>query len=244
MVWTIPVRCPLVRTVDDEISKPEDATRCGHGTPWLAEPARRVITATQEDPVTAAEPTTATRRQSWLGPGGLLNTQYHKAALMVYAFVVLAHWAEHVVQAVQIYVLGWPRPAAGGILGLFFPVLVTSEWLHYGYAVLMLVGFMTLRHGFTGRSRRWWNLALGIQVWHHFEHLLLLLQAMSGANLLGKPVPTSIAQLIMPRVELHLLYNALVTVPMVVAMIYHLRPRSAERAEMNCSCAHPAAVPG
>jgi hypothetical protein len=27
-------------------------------------------------------------------------------------FVVLAHWAEHLVQAYQIWVLGMPRPAA------------------------------------------------------------------------------------------------------------------------------------
>jgi hypothetical protein len=46
--------------------------------------------------------------------------------------------------------------------------------------------------------------ALWIQVWHHFEHLLLLMQAVTGANLMGKPVPTSIAQLVLPRVELHL----------------------------------------
>jgi hypothetical protein len=192
--------------------------------------------------VNTLEPTD-TRQRRWLGAGGRLNTEYHKAALLVFGFVVIAHWTEHLVQAYQIYIMGWPPPKAGGVLGLFFPVLVTSEWLHYGYAVVMLVGLVILRHGFTGRSSRWWNVALGIQVWHHFEHLLLLLQAMSGSNLLGKPVPTSIAQLVMPRVELHLLYNALVTVPMVVAMVLHLRPRPQERAQLNCSCARTSVVP-
>ncbi|MCT2583729.1 hypothetical protein [Actinophytocola gossypii] len=175
----------------------------------------------------------------WLGQGGLLNTRHHRIGLWVFLIVVLGHWAEHLVQAAQIYWLGWPRPEAGGVLGLVFPVLVTSEWLHYGYAVVMLVGFVILRHGFTGRSRTWWNLALGIQVWHHFEHLLLLVQAITGAHLLGEPVPTSVAQLVFPRVELHLFYNAVVFAPMVVAMVYHLRPRPAERALMTCSCARP-----
>ncbi|ONI90349.1 hypothetical protein ALI144C_03110 [Actinosynnema sp. ALI-1.44] len=166
-----------------------------------------------------------------------LNTSGHRMALALFTFVVLAHWAEHLVQAFQIYALDWPRPQAGGVLGLWIPWLVTSEWLHYGYAIVMLIGLVLLRKGFTGRARTWWNIAMWIQVWHHFEHLLLLLQAITKSNLLGMPVPTSIAQLLFPRVELHLFYNAIVFVPMVVAMVYHLRPNESERAEMRCSCA-------
>jgi hypothetical protein len=172
----------------------------------------------------------------WTGPGGLLNTRHHKAALMVFLAVVILHWVEHIAQAVQIYALGWPRPKAGGFVGLAFPWLVKSEWLHYGFAVVMLVAFVMLRYGFVGQARTWWNAAMWIQVWHHFEHLLLLVQAITGAFLLGKPQPTSIVQLVFPRVELHLFYNAIVTVPMIVAMVKHLRPRPAERALMQCSC--------
>lgn len=179
-----------------------------------------------------------TRR--WMGPDGLLNTRHHKAALMVFMVVVIAHWAEHLAQAFQIYVLGWSPPQAGGALGLVFPVLVRSEWLHYGYAVGMMVAFIVLRHGFVGRARTWWNIAMWIQVWHHLEHLLLLLQAVTAANLLGNAAPTSIAQLVIPRVELHLFYNTVVFVPMVVAMVRHLRPLDHERAQMRCSCTSPA----
>jgi hypothetical protein len=167
-----------------------------------------------------------------LGPGGLLNTKHHKAALYIFAFVVIAHWVEHLAQAYQIWLLGWPTPQAGGALGLAFPSLVTSEWLHYGFAIFMLVAFVILRHGFVGRSRTWWNVAMWIQVWHHFEHLLLLLQAATGAHLLGRPEVTSIAQLVFPRVELHLFYNAVVFVPMVVAMVQHMR----EQVQVQCSC--------
>jgi hypothetical protein len=165
-----------------------------------------------------------------------INSRYHRAALYVFLVIVVAHWAEHLVQAFQIWALDMPRPAARGVLGMPFPWLVTAEWLHYGYAIVMLVGFIVLRHAFRGRSRTWWNVALGIQVWHHFEHLLLLLQALTGNYLLGKPVPTSVAQLLFPRVELHLFYNAVVFVPMVFAMYLHMRPTRSERAAMSCSC--------
>jgi hypothetical protein len=189
--------------------------------------------------------TAAVKTQRWLGPGGVLNTRGHRIAVTAFMLIVIAHWVEHIAQAVQVFVLGWPRPKAGGALGLAFPWLVQEEWLHYGFAIVMLVGFVTLRHGFTGRSRTWWNAAMWIQVWHHLEHLLLLLQALTGAYLLGKAVPTSIAQLVFPRVELHLFYNAIVFIPMVVAMIYHMRPRPEERALMSCACAlRPAMATG
>ncbi|MFC4057215.1 hypothetical protein ACFOWE_02850 [Planomonospora corallina] len=175
--------------------------------------------------------TTSVRRPS------PLNTHHHKAALGVFLVIVLAHWAEHLAQAAQVYLLDWPLAEARGVLGLPFPWLVTSEWMHYGYALVMLVGFVLLRQGFTGRSRTWWNIALGVQVWHHLEHLLLLAQSLSGLHLLGRPAPTSILQLVLPRMELHLFYNAIVFAPMVVAMLIHRRPGAAERAAARCTCA-------
>src|SRR5690242_18722713 len=79
-----------------------------------------------------------------------LNTVWHKRALNLFMLVVLGHWAEHLTQAYQIYVLNWPRPRAGGVLGLFYPWLVSSEVLHYGYAIVMLIGIWMLRRGFSG----------------------------------------------------------------------------------------------
>src|ERR1044072_1418415 len=79
-----------------------------------------------------------------------LNTQWHKPALQLFMVVVLAHWAEHLVQAFQIYVLGWAPPDARGVLGQWYPWLVKSETLHYGYAIVMLIGLWTLRKGFHG----------------------------------------------------------------------------------------------
>jgi hypothetical protein len=167
-----------------------------------------------------------------------LNGPSHETALRVFTVIVLAHWGEHLMQAYQIYGLGWPVPQARGILGYFYPWLIASESLHYGYALVMLAGLWLLRPGFTGTSdRRWWTIALGIQFFHHFEHFLLQLQAILGHNFFGRPVPTSIIQLWVPRVELHLFYNTIVFIPMVVAMYYHMFPPPAEAGSRQCTCA-------
>jgi hypothetical protein len=152
-------------------------------------------------------------------------------------FIVLAHWAEHLAQAFQVYVLNWPTPEARGVLGMWFPWLIKSELLHYLYALVMLAGIWTLRKGFQGRAYTWWMVSFGIQFWHHIEHGLLQGQAIVGQNLFGSPVPISIAQLWIPRVELHLFYNTIVFIPMVVGMYYHMFPPQGEATGHGCSCA-------
>jgi hypothetical protein len=166
-----------------------------------------------------------------------LNSRWHKPALQLFMVVVLGHWAEHLVQAFQIYVLHWPVPEARGVLGYWYPWLIKSESLHYGYALVMLIGLWTLRRGFGGLSLKWWTAALVIQFWHHVEHALLITQAMTGHNLFGSPVPSSIIQLWIPRVELHLFYNTIVFIPMVIGMYYHMFPREGEAGAHGCSCA-------
>ncbi len=166
-----------------------------------------------------------------------LNSDWHEKAMQIYMVVVLAHWAEHLAQALQIYVLGWNIPDSRGILGLWYPWLVKSELLHYGYALVMLTAFWLLRTGFKGRSRTWWNVALIIQFWHHIEHAVLQGQAVVGSNLFDSPVPMSLIQLWVPRVELHLFYNSVVFLPMVIAMYYHMFPSAEDEAQHGCSCA-------
>jgi hypothetical protein len=165
-----------------------------------------------------------------------LNSTWHERALQIFMVIVLGHWGEHLVQAYQIWVMGWPRPMANGILGLWYPWLIKSETLHYGYALVMLIGIWVLRKGFTGTSRKWWTVALVIQFWHHIEHLLLITQATMHHNFWGKPVPVSVLQLVFPRVELHLFYNSVVFIPMVIAMYYHMFPEVGEQGQAACSC--------
>jgi hypothetical protein len=164
-----------------------------------------------------------------------LNSVWHERGLQIFMVIVLGHWAEHLVQAYQIYVLHRPRPKALGLLGLFYPWLIQTEALHYGYALVMLIGLWIFRKGFTGASYTWWMVAFGIQFWHHIEHFLLIYQATTHHNFWHKPVPCSVLQLFFPRVELHLFYNSIVFIPMVIAMYYHMFPAEGE-GNPNCTC--------
>jgi hypothetical protein len=167
-----------------------------------------------------------------------LNSDKHELALRVFTAIVLGHWMEHLFQGFQIYVLGWPPPQALGAIGYLIPWAIRSEALHYGYALVMLIGLWMLRKGFTGRKDHfWWMTAFWIQFFHHIEHAILQVQAITGHNLLGRPVPTSLIQIWVPRVELHLFYNTIVFIPMVIAMYYHLFPPVGETAKMQCTCA-------
>jgi hypothetical protein len=165
-----------------------------------------------------------------------LNAQWHERALQLFMLIVLTHWGEHLAQAYQIWVMGWARPKANGILGLWYPWLIKSETLHYAYAVVMLGGLWLLHKGFTGRSYTWWMIAFWIQFWHHIEHLLLIGQATFHHNLMNKPVPFSVLQFFFPRVELHLFYNSVVFIPMVIAVYYHMFPPAGEKQKAVCTC--------
>jgi hypothetical protein len=50
-------------------------------------------------------------------------------------------------------------------------------------------------------------------------------------------VPTSLVQVWVPRVELHLFYNAVVFLPMVVAMFHHMFPPARGSEARKCTCA-------
>jgi hypothetical protein len=144
---------------------------------------------------------------------------------------------EHAVQAVQIYVLGWEAPDSRGLVGEWFPWLVTSESMHYVYAIVTLAGLTLLLPGFVGMARIFWTAALLTQFWHHLEHGILLVQRVTESPWFGEPVPTSVVQLVVPRVELHLFYNTVVFVPMLIAIAYHLFPSEVERVQSRCDCA-------
>jgi hypothetical protein len=166
----------------------------------------------------------------------VLNTTEHRRALQIFLVIVIGHWAEHLFQAYQVYVLGWAMPRALGMVGMVFPWLVRSETMHYAYALVMLIGLWVLRKGFTGRARTWWMISFGIQFWHHIEHALLLYQATTHHYLFGASMPMSIGQIWIRRMELHLIYNTIVFIPMVVGMYYHLYPPKNETAPITCNC--------
>lgn len=141
----------------------------------------------------------------------------------IFLVIMTAHWAEHIVQAYQVYVVGCERHHAMGLLGRYYPWLVHSEWLHFGYAIVTFLGLVMLRDDFFGPGLRLWDAAIIIQIWHLFEHTLLFIQAQGGFTLWRATEPTSVLQLFWPRIELHLFYNSAVTVPVILAMFISSR---------------------
>lgn len=172
-----------------------------------------------------------------------LNGRWHKLAMQIFMIIIISHLAEHLAQVFQLWVLGWTRKESMGILGLWQPWLMKTEWLHYGHALFMLVGLAVLRPAVVGAARIWWDTAFVIQFWHHIEHALLLGQSLTGDNFYDFAAPVSIAQLItqyfsgqppvgqpwLPRIELHLFYNLIVLIPMLVALYYHRFPPTKEK---------------
>lgn len=150
----------------------------------------------------------------------------HRQMLTLYLIAIVFHAFEHVLQIYQLLVLQWARPDSGGLLGLWAPELLRSELLHFGYNLFQLVGLVVLLRGFTGLAQRWWITALIIQTWHFIEHAVMLAQAHSGMYLFDASKPTSLLEVLLPRIELHFLYNALVFVPTVVAVILYWRTGS------------------
>ena len=130
--------------------------------------------------------------------------------------ISILHFIEHVAQIIEVYVLHIPREKALGILGLFYPWLMRSETLHYALALYMLVAIWIFRHRF--RNNGYWQAALITQTWHHWEHLLLVIQATTGYYLFGQRVPTSVGQLFFPKIELHFFYNLVVFSLMMLAI--------------------------
>jgi hypothetical protein len=160
-----------------------------------------------------------------------LNGYIHARLLWVFMLIIVAHWMEHVLQIFQIYGLGWAPNDAGGLLGVIFPQLIESEILHFVYDFVQWFGIVVLWPGFRGNrsARFFWTVAMVVQSWHFFEHVLLMGQYLTGYYLFGRAVQTSILQYWFPRPELHFVYNLFVFVPMVIAVHQYLKPKMAAR---------------
>jgi hypothetical protein len=177
----------------------------------------------------------------------ILNGKWYKPAMIIFMTVTFFHLSEHLAQVFQLWILGWKRPECLGLIGLWQPWLMKTEWLHYGHALFMLLGLALLRPSILGKALWWWNIAFVIQFWHHIEHALLLGQAIIRDNLSGFVAPVSIAQVIaqyfsgrpfvgqpwLPRIELHLFYNLIVFIPMMIALYFHRFPPSGKETPLQ-----------
>ena len=148
-----------------------------------------------------------------------LYTKQFRKGLNIFLLIIYLHLFEHIAQMFQLYVLHWNRPECLGLVGLVWPYLIHSEYLHYGHALFMFIGIYYLTKYMYNRHSLWWmKLALILAFYHHFEHLLLLIQSITHIYFFNKTVPTSLGQLFIPRIELHFFYNLLVGIPLMIAL--------------------------
>jgi hypothetical protein len=148
----------------------------------------------------------------------IYSTKHFVRFIIFFNIIVLLHFAEHIAQVVQLYLLHWERSHCLGILGIPFPWLIHSEWLHYLYSLFMLVGVWLIY--LSKYSNNWWYITLILAFYHHFEHAQLLEQAIAGVNFFDAPHPVSLFQAAIgaERIELHFFYNLIVLIPMIVAI--------------------------
>lgn len=133
--------------------------------------------------------------------------------LKLFNLIILSHLAEHIAQMIQVHLLHWQRVDSLGILGLWKPMLVRSEWLHYGHALFMLLGIYPMLHW-----NRWLYVTFVLAFLHHLEHMQLLLQAITHHYFWGAVKPVTFPELFIPRIELHFAYNIIVAVPMFIGI--------------------------
>lgn len=119
-----------------------------------------------------------------------------------------AHALEHIVQGLQVFVLGVPRPQAGGILGS----AIDFPWVHFTYNFFYFIALAwatAWAFGLGGFRRfdRWamWVLiiAAGIQTYHAGEHIVQITQEAA----VGTPRPPGFIGLFQDNVIVHLLLN-------------------------------------
>ena len=139
--------------------------------------------------------------------------------MTAFGALMIGHWLEHGFQAYQVYYQHMPRACALGMLGMKYPWLVKTESLHFSFALLTTGGLILLRDYCKNcKAKKFWKVATYISYWHLFEHSLLFAQACLHHNLFHSKVPVSILQLLIPRIELHLFYNTLITIPILIAL--------------------------
>ncbi|MBZ0284350.1 MAG: hypothetical protein K8L97_26660 [Anaerolineae bacterium] len=168
----------------------------------------------------------AKRTQRRPSPLFMFHNEWHVPMMGLYMVVVLIHMLEHLLQMYQLVVLGWARPAAGGLLGLWSPQLAMAEVLHFSYNLFQLVGLLVLLGGFRGQARKFWVIACCLQGWHFFEHALLQAQWLTRIYLYNGPKPMSVLEIFLPRIELHFIYNMMVVIPTLIAVYFYIKGRA------------------
>jgi hypothetical protein len=151
------------------------------------------------------------------------------------------HVFEHIVQLVQVFVIGIPDDRALGLLGYVFQFQGTEEWLHlvfnvtYLSALLLLV--RPLRRQVPDTVPRWafaaFLFGVGLEGWHNVEHAVIISNVVRNG---GCPCPgIGDVALGITDTVLHFFYNTIAygaTLPAFVYYISRTRSQRAQRVEL------------
>lgn len=145
----------------------------------------------------------------------LVTLRATNAWLAFYLLLVISqtgHIGEHVVQMVQLRLLGVAPAHAHGVFGA-----LDVEWVHFAWNSWVLLAIAVLLVGL--RHNVWLWAAAALAAWHLLEHVVLIASYVStgvagsgllatGGGLIGGGV--------LPRPDLHMLYNVAETVPLFI----------------------------
>jgi hypothetical protein len=157
------------------------------------------------------------------------------AVLAFYVTVVVVqggHVVEHIIQLIQVFVLGVPENDALGLLGYVFAFQGTEEWLHIvfnaTYLAALVVIAWTLLGSPVARSLvpRWSLVAflifgVWLEGWHVVEHIVIIANVIANN---GCPCPGILdARLGVSDTILHFGYNAIAYAATVLPLAYVIR---------------------
>jgi hypothetical protein len=139
------------------------------------------------------------------------------------------HVVEHIIQLIQVYVLGIPDERAFGILGYVFQLQGTEEWLHlvfnvsYLLALLLLVA--PLRRLVPQTVVPWafytFLFAVSLEGWHNVEHIVIISNVIANN---GCPCPGIVdAAIGVSDTVLHFFYNLFAYSATLPAFFYFWR---------------------
>jgi hypothetical protein len=142
------------------------------------------------------------------------------------------HVVEHIIQLIQVFVLGVPEEDALGLLGYVLQFNGTEEWLHLGYNSFYLLALYALivplwriTPAVLSPAGFYFFLAASvwIETWHIVEHGVIISHVIANG---GCPCP-GIADpaLGLSDTVLHFFYNAIAYAGLVYAYVVVLRDR-------------------
>lgn len=142
---------------------------------------------------------------------------YHPWLAFLYVLLIFqtAHMIEHLAQMVELHLLGWPGPKAGGIIGF-----LNVEWVHLVWNSWVLLAVALLLFPFRRNVGLWGLFAFAI--YHEIEHVYIV-SIYVRTGLAGNPGLLAKGGLIggglpITRPDLHAIY-AVLEVAMLL-MIY------------------------